>query len=556
MKSLYRLSMEDQLIKEDVNYTVQDAIELATIEQENEAACDAVEDSIEATAMLTDRLTINSKLSADPATVTEEMVQASNECLAYCLGKLNVDSRTFEQIRVSRESGDTPAERLQISTEGIGKIVKKVFKAIGDIIKWIWRTIVGFFKAILKLFGFYKSKKKKKKKQQEYTSKELKSINKDIVSSVNNKLTTDQAGVEQKVDDAESQLMEGTSRFNVSSCSVNDFKQLVDNYTKVLDKFGDFKNMSDEDWAEYLSYTFALAKIMNYENGTKKYGFLTPLCVNESIPSVNTISSVNKAIKDAAYPIYIKNSVSYYSALFDINFEGSDNMTDSQKEHIINELSKYEADAFSKFYYACGRKHFNIRDSLDGVLFLTGINLTDHNVKFKYYSREDDNVLTEIKESVADVDYIELGESKYVSFSHIIENVNQNYYKQIEEAVTFDIDTSKAEKEIDGVLNKLNKQYQFLRSKITNNKDELNARPYDPVEAYAWDRSVIEMNSYSKLVNGLQSSTTGMMHYYKFSADILSVYVDLVGVGLRLKEIEDTFDIPSELLAKYNIQRG
>lgn len=553
MKSLYRLSMEDHLIKEDVNYTVQDAIELATLEKENEAACDAVEDSVEATSMLTDRLTINSKLSADPATVTEEMVQASNECLAYCLGKLNVDSRTFEQIRVSREGGSTPAERLQISTEGIGKIVKKVFKAIGDVIKWIWKTIVGFFKAILKLFGFYKSKKKKKKKQQESASKALKSIDKDTVSTVNNKLSTDQAGVDQKVNDAESQLLDGISNFNASSCSVNDLKQLVDNYSKTLDKFGDFKNMTNEDWEEYLSYTFALYKIMNYENGSKKYGFFTPLCVNEAIPSVDTIRAINKAIKDASYTIYIKNSVSYFSALFDIDFEGSENMTDKQKEFLLDQLSKYESDAFSKFYYACGRKHFNVRNGLEGVLFLTGINLTDHNVKFKYYTKKDDNVLTEVEESVADVDYIELGESKYVSWGHIMDNVNQNYYNQIENAVTFDIDTSKAEKEIDGVLKKLDKQYQFLKSKIVNNKDELNARPADPVEAAAWDKNVAEINSYSKLVSGLQSSTTGMMHYYKFSADILSVYVDMIGAHLRLKELGDVFNIPSELLAKYNI---
>lgn len=553
MKSLYRLSMEDHLIKENVNYTVQDALELATLERENEAACDAVEDSVEATSMLTNRLTINSKLSAYPATVTEEMVQASNECLAYCLGKLNIDSKTFEQIRVSRESGNTPAERLQISTEGIGDIVKKVFKAIGDVIKWIWKTIVGFFKAIFKLFGFYKSKKKKKKKQHESTTKALKSIVKDTVSSVNNKISTDQAGLDQKVSDAESQLLDGTGNFNVSSCSVNDFKQLVDNYSKTIDKFGDFKNMSTEDWEEYLSYTFALSKVMTYDNGSKKYGFLTPLCVNEAIPSVNTICSINKAIKDAYYPIYIKNSVSYFTALFDIDFEGYEGMTDKQKEYLLEQLSKYKSDAFSQFYYACGYKHFNIRNGLEGVLFLTGINLLDHNVKFKYYTKKNDNALTEVEETVADIDYIDLGESKYVSFEHIKDNVTQNYYNKIENAVTFDIDTSKAEKEIDSILKKIDKQYQFLRSRLVNNKDELNARPADPVEAVAWDKRVAEMNSYSKLVSGLQSSTTGMMNYYKFSADILSVYVDLVGISVRLNEIKNTFDIPTELLAKYNL---
>lgn len=552
MKSLYRLSMEDHLIKEDVNYTVQDAIELATIERENEAACDAVEDSVEATSMLTDRLTINSKLSADPASVTDEMVQASNECLAYCLGKLNVDSRTFEQIRVSREGGSTPAERLQISTEGIGKIVKKVFKAIGDVIKWIWKTIVGFFKAILKLFGFYKSKKKKKKKQKEDTSKALKNIDKKTVKAVNDKLLTDQAGVEQKVNDAESQLMEGTSSSDTSSISVNDFKQVIDNYHKILDKFGDFKNMRDDQWEEYCACTFALHKILCYQNGSRKFGFLTPLCVDEEIPSVNTISTINKAIKEAQYPIYIKNSVSYFSALFDIDYEDSDKLTDAQKQYLVEQFCGYEADAFSKFYYKCGYKHFKAHFGFEGVLFLTGINLDDHHVKFKYYTKKDNNALTEVEEIAADVDYIELGESKFVSCEHIMDQVTEKYWTQIERAVTFDIDTSKAEKEIDNVLKKLDKQYQFLKNKIVNSKDELNARPADPVEAAAWDRNVAQMNSYSKLVSGLQSSTTGMMNYYKFSADILSAYVDLCAAALRVEELGDVFNIPPEIAAKYN----
>lgn len=182
-KSLYRLSMEDHLIsasEPSPEYSTQDAIELNKVENELEQGLDSAVEAQEAANILQDRLTINHKLSADPTQVTDELAQQSNECLSYCLGKLNIDYATYTKMQVSRESASSPRERLRVSNEGIIDIIKKILKAIGDFFKWLWRTIKGWFIALFRLFGFFKEKKKKKKKDIEELEKNLNKLKPEV----------------------------------------------------------------------------------------------------------------------------------------------------------------------------------------------------------------------------------------------------------------------------------------------------------------------------------------------------------------------------------------
>lgn len=537
MKSLYKMAMEDHLIKADVNYTVQDAIELATIERENEAACDAVEDSVEAVAMLTNRVAINSGLSADPAAVTEEMVQSSNECLAYCLGKLNVDSKTFEQIRVSRESASSPAERLEISTEGIGKIIKKVFKAIGDVLKWIWETIKKFFISIFRLFGFFKSKKKKKKEKMENTEKALNSVKKEVVEEVNKKVEETK---DTKTPEVESQLQEQASSVSTNEPTLSDLKQVFEHFNNQLEKYWDFKNLSTDHLAEYVVLVSTIAEMLRKPSSNSSYSYLLPLCVNEAKPKVETIRELSKAISSTSYVNDVRLKCSKYRTLFDLGGEVADQMSTTQKDFLKEQLESFKHDLFSKFFYTAAFSKIGVKSSDDGVLVLTGIDINSHIAKFRWYTQPDR--ASDVVETIEDVDYVEHGHSKFVSYSDLVEGADYTYWKQIESAITFDLDTKTAEKKIKEMLDGLQKDYDYLHAKTSDSKNELNTRPIDPAEAAVWDKAMRDMNAFSKLIHAIQASTIGMMQYYKYSSDILELFCDIINVEARYNSIKKQFN--------------
>ena len=141
-------SEEEDVIKD--NQQLQSEVEKDVITLEQKMA---------AVDMLEEQQSTNEQLIENqPESITEAVVAASNECLAYTLGVFGVSTESYK-VMISKESNKTAVENLLISTESIGETVKKAAQAVIDFIKGIFKKIWEWIQKLLEFIGIRKKKK-------------------------------------------------------------------------------------------------------------------------------------------------------------------------------------------------------------------------------------------------------------------------------------------------------------------------------------------------------------------------------------------------------------
>lgn len=157
MARLFDISLEEeQVVVEPVDTTevIEDVQEQVALEEEVLQDLEKQEEGEEAVAILENQATQNEEVVENaPESVTEDMVQASNECMAFCFGKLGVDLPKLTSIKYSQESASNPTQKLSISTESIKDVIKSIIERLKLFFKQILVKIKQLYSKVMAHFN-------------------------------------------------------------------------------------------------------------------------------------------------------------------------------------------------------------------------------------------------------------------------------------------------------------------------------------------------------------------------------------------------------------------
>ena len=174
-KRLFNISIESEMQNEPQQEQV---LDLGMVADENKIEVEidndivTLENSIDAQEILEEQVETNEKaLEETNGDVAAELVEASNETLAYSLGLLKVNKEMKSQLMVSYEGKLSNREKLKISTESVKEVISKIIKKIMEFFKYIWNKIKEWFSKLGAWLGFSNKKASDTKKKAENINK-------------------------------------------------------------------------------------------------------------------------------------------------------------------------------------------------------------------------------------------------------------------------------------------------------------------------------------------------------------------------------------------------
>ena len=108
-----------------------DSLSVLETDAEIQKDDESVNEAMEVVDEMSVNVDINEEALSDPSSVTEEQVEAAQECLKYNMAVLGMAEHYKDfsnKVKVGHESYSSPAERLQIAQEGLKETIAKIIE--------------------------------------------------------------------------------------------------------------------------------------------------------------------------------------------------------------------------------------------------------------------------------------------------------------------------------------------------------------------------------------------------------------------------------------------
>ena len=152
-----------------------DSLSVLETDAEIQKDDESVNEAMEVVDEMSVNVDINEEALSDPSSVTEEQVEAAQECLKYNMAVLGMAEHYKDfsnKVKVGHESYSSPAERLQIAQEGLKETIAKIIEWIKNIFR---KIAVWFKKMYAKLIVIFNRNQSRAKKVKELLRKKTNS---------------------------------------------------------------------------------------------------------------------------------------------------------------------------------------------------------------------------------------------------------------------------------------------------------------------------------------------------------------------------------------------